>query len=64
MDQKPNAAPPRMFNILLTENELTFIANAIFQVQINSADARVVSDLQKRLVDELNTVLPVPAETV
>lgn len=48
-------APPRMFNILLTESELTFITNSIFQVQINSKDARLVSDLQKRLVDELNT---------
>lgn len=37
----------------LTESELNFIVNAVFSVQIQSKDAKLVSDLQTRLVSLL-----------
>lgn len=53
-DVTPAPAPVeavKYFNINdLSEGELTFIVNAIHSVQIEAKDARVVSDLQTRLV--------------
>lgn len=43
----------------LSENELTFIVNATLGVQINSADAKLVYDLQQRLIKILTTPAPV-----
>lgn len=58
MDNKPTE---RTFEIArLSESELNFIVNAVFQVQINAKDAKLVSELQQRLIAILTEPPPVP----
>lgn len=55
-------APERTFDLTFTETELNFLANASFQVNIEAKYAKVVSDLQTRLISTLTTP-PGPAPT-
>lgn len=54
----PTAAPEKHFDITFNEIELNFITNAVFGVQINSKDAKFISDLQSKLVTILTGVPP------
>jgi len=50
----PTPPPPKTFVIGdLSEGEMTFIVNAVHSVQIESKDAKVVAELQTRLVNIL-----------
>lgn len=56
-----------LFDVVdLSKSELSFIINATFGVQISASDAKLVSDLQQRLIgiltanDPKPTVPPVP----
>lgn len=51
-------APEKHFDITFNEIELNFITNAVFGVQINSKDAKFISDLQSKLVTILTGVPP------
>lgn len=45
---------PKTFDITgLSESELNFIVNALFNVEIKSKDAKLVSELQQRLIATL-----------
>lgn len=60
-EQAPEQAPERVFSLVLAKSELNFIANAIFNVDIKSKDAKFVGDLQQKLVGVL-TAPAVPAD--
>ncbi len=47
----------------LSKSELSFIINATFGVQINASDAKLVSDLQQRLIGILTANDPKPEPT-
>lgn len=59
----PEQAPEKTFNLTLSESELNFVANAVFNVDIKAKDAKFVGDLQQKLIGIL-TAPAVPADPV
>lgn len=54
---------PRTFDVAgLSESELTFIVNATFEVNISGKNAKLVAELQQRLVNILTGVTEAEAE--
>lgn len=62
---EPTQASEKNFAFTLSESELTFVANAIFSVDIKAKDAKWVGDFQQKIIAILTTPVPVqPADPV